>query len=133
MTVLVDSNVLLDVITNSAGWYDWSVSQLNDLAMNEDLAINDIVYSEISPSFQRFEQVSAVVRQMGLRIRPMPEAALFLAANVHRLYRRDGGPKEGVLPDFFIGAQAAVEGLRLLTRDIRRFRRHFPTVELITP
>lgn len=133
MTVLVDSNVLLDIITDSPEWYDWSVAKLNALGINADLAINDIVYSEICPSFQRFEDVSTVVEQMGLRVRPMPRAALFLGAKVHRAYKRQGGPREGTLPDFFIGAQAAVEGLPLLTRDTRRFRTYFPTVELIAP
>ena len=133
MTVLVDSNVLLDVITDNPEWYDWSVMQLNGLAINEELAINDVVFAEICPSFQRFEDVSAVIEQMGLSLRPMPRAALFLAANAHRAYRRAGGSREGTLPDFFVGAQAAIEGFRLLTRDARRFDTYFPTLELITP
>lgn len=133
LTILVDSNVILDVVTDSPEWYDWSVKQLNRLAVTDELAINDIVYSEISPSFQRFEDVSAVVEQMGLRLRAIPRAALFLAAKVHRVYKHGGGVREGTLPDFFIGAQAAVEGLGLLTRDVRRFRTYFPTLELITP
>ena len=133
MIVLVDSNVLLDVMTDDPVWYGWSVGQMNGLAINNELAINDIIYSELAPSFSRFEELSLTVEDMGLRLRPMPRAALFLAGKVYRSYRRAGGMKTGVLPDFFIGAQAAVEALPVLTRDIRRYSTYFPTVDLITP
>lgn len=133
MIVLVDSNVLLDVMTDDPIWYGWSVGQMNGLAINNELAINDIIYSELAPSFSRFEELSLTVEDMGLRLRPMPRAALFLAGKVYRSYRRAGGMKTGVLPDFFIGAQAAVEALPVLTRDIRRYSTYFPTVDLITP
>jgi predicted nucleic acid-binding protein len=106
---------------------------MNGLSINEELAINDIVYAEISPSFQRFEEVSEVIERMGLRVRAIPRAALFLAARVHQAYRRGGGIRTGVLPDFFVGAQAAVEHLPLLTRDTDRYRTYFPTLELIAP
>ena len=133
MIVLVDSNVLLDVMTDDPVWYGWSVGQMNGLAINNELAINDIIYSELAPSFSRFEELSLTVEDMGLRLRPMPRAALFLAGKVYRSYRRAGGMKTGVLPGFFIGAQAAVEALPVLTRDIRRYSTYFPTVDLITP
>jgi predicted nucleic acid-binding protein len=133
LIVLVDSNVLLDVMTDDPVWYGWSVGQMNGLAINNELAINDIIYSELAPSFSRFEELSLTVEDMGLRLRPMPRAALFLAGKVYRSYRRAGGMKTGVLPDFFIGAQAAVEALPVLTRDIRRYSTYFPTVDLITP
>ena len=133
MIVLVDTNVLLDVVTDNAEWYDWSVARMNGLALQHTLAINDIIYAELSPSFDRFEEVSSVVAEMRLELRPIPTAALFLAGKTHYAYRRAGGVKTGVLPDFLIGAQAAVEGLLVLTRDTRRFRSYFPTVELITP
>jgi predicted nucleic acid-binding protein len=133
LIILVDSNVLLDVLTDSPVWYDWSVGQMNSLSINNELAINDIIYSELAPSFDRFEEVSSTVETMGLRLRPIPAAALFLAGKVHQAYRRAGGVKTGVLPDFFIGAQAAVEELPIVTRDVRRYRTYFPTVELITP
>ena len=133
MIVLVDSDVLLDVMTDDPVWYGWSVGQMNGLAINNELAINDIIYSELAPSFSRFEELSLTVEDMGLRLRPMPRAALFLAGKVYRSYRRAGGMKTGVLPDFFIGAQAAVEALPVLTRDIRRYSTYFPTVDLITP
>jgi predicted nucleic acid-binding protein len=133
LIVLVDSDVLLDVMTDDPVWYGWSVGQMNGLAINNELAINDIIYSELAPSFSRFEELSLTVEDMGLRLRPMPRAALFLAGKVYRSYRRAGGMKTGVLPDFFIGAQAAVEALPVLTRDIRRYSTYFPTVDLITP
>ena len=133
MIILVDSNVLLDVVTDDPTWYDWSVGQMNALAINNELSINDIIYSELTPSFERFEDVSSTVEDMRLRQRPIPAAALFLAGKVHQTYRRAGGVKTGVLPDFFIGAQAAVEEISILTRDVRRYRAYFPTVELITP
>jgi predicted nucleic acid-binding protein len=133
LIILVDANVLLDVLTDDPVWYDWSVGQMNGLAINNDLVINDIIYSELAPSFDRFEEVSSTVENMGLRMRPIPTAALFLAGKVHQTYRRAGGAKTGVLPDFFIGAQAAVEELPVITRDVRRYGTYFPTVELITP
>ena len=120
-------------MTDDPVWYGWSVRQMNGLATNNELAINDIIYSELAPSFSRFEELSLTVEDMGLRLRPMPRAALFLAGKVYRSYRRAGGMKTGVLPDFFIGAQAAVEALPVLTRDIRRYGTYFPTVDLITP
>ncbi len=133
MTVLVDTNVILDIVTNDPVWKPWSLGQLNGLAINNQLAINDIIFAELAPGFDGFEEVDALVDEMGLVARPFTRAALFLASKVHQRYRQQSGAKEGVLPDFFIGAQAAVEELRLLTRDVRRFRTYFPQVELITP
>lgn len=133
MTVLVDSNVILDVVTDDPVWKDWSLGQLNRLAIVEVLAINDVVFAELSPGFDNFEAVSQLVDDMGLTLLPFTREALYLAGHVHQRYRRAHGNKEGVLPDFFIGAQAAVYGLSLVTRDVRRFRTYFPTVELITP
>ena len=133
MIVLVDTNVLLDVVTDNAEWYDWSVARMNGLALQHTLAINDIIYAELSPSFDRFEEVSSVVAEMRLQLRPIPTAAQKQTNKTHKTNRRAGGVKTGILPDFLIGAQAAVEGLPVLTRDTRRFRSYFPTVELITP
>jgi predicted nucleic acid-binding protein len=133
LTVLVDTNVILDVLTNNREWKPWALAQMNALAVNERLAINDVIFAELAPGFERFEELDAVVAEMAFEIRPIPKAALFLAGKVHQRYRRRSGAKEGVLPDFFIGAQAAVENLQLLTRDVRRIVGYFPTVELITP
>jgi predicted nucleic acid-binding protein len=91
------------------------------------------VFAELAPGFNEFEDVTTLIEEMALVLRPIPLAALFLAGKVHQRYKARDGKREGVLPDFFIGAQAAVEGLRLLTRDTRRFRTYFPTVDLITP
>lgn len=133
MTVLVDSNVILDIFTSDPVWYDWSVGQLNNLVLTHDLAINDIVYAEVSRGFETFEQVDAAIGRAGFVVRPLPRAALFLASRAFLRYRRSGSERTGVLSDFFIGAQAAVEGLPLVTRDLKRYRSYFPTIELITP
>jgi len=133
LTILVDTNVILDIFTNDSEFKAWSLAQMNRLAMTEDLAINDVVFAELAPGFDEFEKLSTAVDSMGLEIRPIPRAALYLAGRVHQDYRGRGGKREGVLPDFFIGAQAAVEGWSLLTRDTKRFHTYFPTLELITP
>ena len=133
MTVLVDANVVLDVITDDPQWCAWSLGQMNAFGLREDLAINDVVFAELGNGFASFETLEEAVADMRLLVRPMPREALFLASKVHARYRRAGGSRTGVLPDFFIGAQAAVERLTLLTRDPRRYRTYFPTVELIAP
>ena len=130
---LVDTNVLLDLVTDDADWADWSIAQLDAAALRGGLAINDVVYAELSVRFATIEALDAMLGQAGIVIEPMPRAALFLAAKVFRSYRSSGGGKTGVLPDFFVGAQAAVAGLPLLTRDARRYRTYFPRVDLITP
>ena len=134
MTVLVDTNVLLDVFTGDPVWSEWSLSQLNGLALSDDLVINDVIFAELAPAFERFEELDRAVDQMRLSILPFSRSALYLAGRVHQRYRREkSGTKDGVLPDFFIGAQAAVESMHLLTRDARRFRTYFPKLALITP
>ncbi|KQV33650.1 MULTISPECIES: type II toxin-antitoxin system VapC family toxin [unclassified Rhizobium] len=131
--ILVDTNVLLDVVTNDPVWADWSVEQLEAAALRGPLLINDIVYSELSVRYERIEKLEEFIDEAGLEMMPLPRAALFLAAKVFTSYRKAGGARTGVLPDFFIGAQAAVEGLELLTRDTARYRSYFPTVKLIAP
>ena len=131
--ILVDTNVLLDVVTNDPVWAEWSVEQLEAAALRGPLVINDIVYAELSVRYERIEKLEEFVEQAGLEMTPLPRAALFLAAKVFTAYRKAGGARTGVLPDFFIGAQAAVEGLELLTRDTARYRSYFPTVKLIAP
>ena len=133
MTVLVDTNVILDIVTDDPVFKPWSLGQMNRLAVAEDLAINDIIFAELAPGFDDFEKLTDAVDSMGLDLRPIPRAALYLAGRVHQDYRSRGGKRESVLPDFFIAAQAAVEGLPLLTRDTRRFHTYFPTLELISP
>jgi predicted nucleic acid-binding protein len=133
MSTLVDTNVLLDIATKDPVWAHWSLGQLDAAAMRGPIFVNDIIYAELSVRYSRIEDVNAFLEIAGLTQRPTPRAALFLAAKVFQDYRSAGGARTGVLPDFFIGAHAAVETLTLLTRDVRRYRRHFPTLALIAP
>jgi hypothetical protein len=130
---LVDTNVLLDLVTNDAEWADWSQRQLEAAAVRGPLQINDVVYAELSVGFQRIEELDAVLAAAQIEMAPIPRAALFLAGKVFQRYRAGGGSRTGVLPDFFIGAHAAVAGLPLLTRDVRRYRTYFPTLTLVAP
>ena len=131
--ILVDTNVLLDVATNDPKWADWSQAQLHACGARDRLTINDVVYVEFSIGYVRFEEVDAAIEALGLHVEPIPRAALFLAGKVFHRYRARGGSKIGVLPDFFIGAHAAVEGAPLLTRDAARYRQYFPNLSLLTP
>ena len=133
MATLVDSNILLDLLTDDPVWADRSERALRAASLRGALVINDIVYTEISPGYQRIEALDAVLADLQLEHRPMPRAALFLAARAFGAYRRRGGLRTGVPPDFFIGAHAAVAQLPLLTRDAARYRTDFPTVELLPP
>ncbi|MFB9951841.1 type II toxin-antitoxin system VapC family toxin [Rhizobium puerariae] len=130
---LVDTNVLLDLVTDDPVWADWSVAQLETASLAGPLLINDVIYAELAVRYERIEELDAFIEEAGLELTSLPRAALFLAGKVFTHYRRAGGSRTGVLPDFFIGAQAAVQKLPLLTRDIGRYRTYFPTVELITP
>ena len=131
--VLVDTNVLLDVLQDDPRWADWSQQQLESARLSDRLAINAVIYSELSIAFARIEELEAVVTEANLAVEAIPREALFLAGKVFRRYRRARGAKPGVLPDFFIGAHAAVMQWPLLTRDARRYRRYFPTLKLISP
>lgn len=131
--VLVDTNVLIDVLEDDPVWADWSIQQLRAQSLIHELAINSIVYAELSQTFSTFEALDGVVSQMGLVMQDIPRPALFLAGKAFVKYRKVGGGKHNVLADFFIGAHAAVKKLPLLTRDSKRYRNYFPSVELITP
>jgi predicted nucleic acid-binding protein len=131
-TFLVDSNVLLDVVTDDPNWANWSQEQLDTAARAGDLAINAVIYAEVSLAYDSVEKLDAGLASVGLEVLEIPRPALFLAAAAFRLYRRRGGTRTSVLPDFFIGAHAAVEGMTLITRDLRR-RSWFPTVQVIAP
>lgn len=131
--LLVDTNVLVDVLQNDPQWVDWSIAQLRAQTKLHALAINPLIYAEMSLSFSTLEALDDVVLTMALELREIPRPALFLAARAYALYRRRGGSKGQVLPDFFIGAHAAVEGWPLLTRDASRFKTYFPTLEVIAP
>lgn len=131
--VLVDTNVLLDVLEDDADWADWSLAQLQRQSQIRELVINPIIYAELSLAFSSVEALDATVDELQLPLVELPRPALFLAGKAFIRYRRRGGTRTQVLPDFFIGAHAAVAGMKLLTRDPRRYRQDFPTVELITP
>ncbi len=130
---LVDTNVLLDVVTDDPSWADWSIEQLEAAALRGPLLVNDVVYAELAVRYERIERLEAFLAEAGIEIAAMPRSALFLAGKVFQKYRKAGGQRTGVLPDFFIGAHAAVDRLDLLTRDTARYRTYFPTVTLITP
>jgi len=130
---LVDTNVLLDLLTNDPLWADWSIAQLDAASVRGPLAINDVVYAELSVRFATIEALNTVLDEAGISTAAMPRAALFLAGKVFQRYRAVGGTRTGVLPDFFIGAHAAVSDVTLLSRDARRYRTWFPTVQLIMP
>ena len=131
--VLVDTNVLVDVLQDDPQWADGSIGQMRAQASIHPLVINAVIYAEISLSFSTLEALDGVVATLALELREIPRSALFLAAKAHMQYRRRGGNKQQVLPDFFIGAHAAVEGWPLLTRDGNRFRTYFPTLEVLAP
>ena len=129
----MDTNVLLDLVTNNPVWADWSQSQLEAAAVRGPILINDVVYAELSVGYLRMEEVDAALAVGRVEIVPMPRAALFLAGKVFQKYRASGGTRTGVLPDFFIGAHAAVAKVPLLTRDVQRYRSYFPSIQLIAP
>jgi predicted nucleic acid-binding protein len=131
--VLVDTNVLLDVLENDAEWGAWSQERLDSAIAVDTLAINPVIYSELSIAFARIEELESVIREGSLIVEPIPREALFLAGKVFLKYRKSRGTKQSVLPDFFIGAHAAVMQWPILTRDVRRYRTYFPTVQLIAP
>ena len=131
--ILVDSNVILDVVTEDTTWFEWSSGQLARLAEDHVLVINPIVYSEVSVGFERIEDVDAALPVDFFRREALPWEAAFLAAKCFLRYRRAGGRKRSPLPDFYVGAHAAVRGLPLLTRDARRYRTYFPRLTLVAP
>ena len=131
--LLVDTNVILDVVQNDPEWAEWSQAQLDAASLHRALLINPVVYAELSIAYRRIEELEDMLLKGGFRIEPIPREALFLAGKAFMRYRARGGAKTGVLPDFFIGAHAAVAGIALLTRDPRRYGTYFPRLELISP
>jgi len=131
--LLVDTNVLVDVLEDDPQWAEWSIRQLRAQSKIHRLAINPIIYSELSLTFATVEALDQTVEDLGLALIELPRAALFLAGKAFVRYRRQGGTKSNVLGDFFIGAQAAVSGYQVLTRDTRRYSVYFPSVVLVAP
>jgi hypothetical protein len=131
--ILVDTNILIDLVGRDPVWAQWSRQQLDAAAATDEMAVNDVVYAELSAGYRRYEQVDEFIARAGLALVRTPRQALFVAGKAFQRYRRAGGPRTGVLADFFIGAHAIVSNARLLTRDPRRYRSYFPGIELIAP
>ena len=130
---LVDSNVILDILTEDPDWFEWSAQALEDQAERSVLVINPLVYAEVSIRFGRIEDLDEALPETMFRRDPLPWEAAFLAGKSFLGYRRRGGRKHAPLPDFYIGAHAALAEMALLTRDATRYRSYFPTIEVIAP
>lgn len=133
MAVLVDSNVLLDVLTEDPRWSSWSLSALAEQGDRDVLAINPIIYAEVSIGFVRIEEIEAALPPPTFHRLGLPWEAAFLAGKCFLRYRKRGGIRTSPLPDFYIGAHASVSGMKLLTRDAARYRTYFPRLRLIAP
>lgn len=131
--ILVDSNVILDILTEDPDWYEWSAAALERYAEDAVLAINPIIYAEVSVGFDRIEDLDETLPPEFFRRAPLPWEAGFLAGKCFLLYQKRGGKKRAPLPDFYIGAHAAVGGMALLTRDAGRYRTHFPKLNILAP
>ena len=131
--VLIDANVLLDVMTQDARWLAWSAEALERAADRHRLVINPVIYAEVSIRYSRIEELDAALPKAMFDREAIPYEAAFLAGKSFLAYRRRGGTKRSPLPDFFIGAHAAVAGYQLMTRDAARYRTYFPKLPLIAP
>ncbi len=131
--VLVDSNVVLDIFLDDPNWAEWAESTLGKYSNTATLYINPIIYSEVSIGFERIEELESAINRGGFQILEIPKEALFLVGKAYLKYKRGKGIKKSPLPDFYIGAQAAVLNLDLITRAISRYHAYFPTVKLISP
>jgi predicted nucleic acid-binding protein len=131
--ILVDSNVILDIFLDDPDWADWSETVLAKYSDRTTLYINPIIYTEVSAGFEKIEELESALQQGGFQMLEIPREALFLAGKAYLRYRKAKGVKQSPLPDFYIGAQAAVLDLDLITRDMARYRTYFPTVRIICP
>lgn len=131
--VLIDSCVLLDLFTDDPKWADWSEEVLDYYSQTNTLYINSIVYTEVSIGFDKIEELEKAIAQLNMRVLEIPREALFLTAKVFLKYRKNKGTKNAPLPDFFIGAHAAVSSFNLITRDVKKYRTYFPQVKLVHP
>ncbi|MGD2124483.1 MAG: PIN domain-containing protein [Desulfobacteraceae bacterium] len=131
--LLVDSNVILDIFLDDPNWADWSESALAEYSVDTDLYINSIVYTEVSIGFEKIEDLESALNKSGLQMLEIPKEALFLAGKAFLKHRRGRGIKGSPSPDFYIGAQAAILDMELITRDVSRYRTYFPSVRLISP
>ena len=131
--ILADSNVLLDVIMADRQWSRWSQAALDEWSRRGPVLINPVIYAELAPAYDTIEKLDAAIEAVGLEFYDIPRAALFLASRAYVQYRRRGGTRRSVLPDFFVGAHAAVLDIPLLTRDTHRYRAYFPSLRLVAP
>ena len=131
--ILVDSNIILDVFLDDPNWAEWSESKLVKFSSITKLFINPVIYSEVSICFRRIEELEFALNRTGFQMLEIPKEALFLAGKAFLKYRKNRGTKRSPLPDFYIGAQAAIIEMDLITRDPSRYRTYFPTVQLISP
>lgn len=131
--VLVDANVLLDVMTDDQQWYAWSAEQLDACAARAELCIDPIVYAEVSVGFARIEELDDALPPDAFTRLELPWEAGFLAGRAFVRYRRAQGSRTSPLPDFYIGAHAAIAGMALLTRDAKRYRTYYPNLEIVSP
>ncbi|MET0155809.1 MAG: type II toxin-antitoxin system VapC family toxin [Rickettsiales bacterium] len=133
MPVLIDSNVIIDVLTRDLHWYAWSAKTLEKIANEDALYINPVIYAEVSVCFDTIEELERALPESYIYRAPLPYEAAFLAAKCFLQYRKRGGAKSAPLPDFYIGAHAAVKNWRLLTRDKGRYATYFPGLAVIMP
>lgn len=131
--ILVDSNIILDIFLDDPNWAEWSESKLEKFSAITRLFINPVVYSEVSIGFKRIEEMESAINRSSFQMLDIPKEALFLAGKAFLKYRKNKGTKKSPLPDFYIGAQAAIFDMDLITRDVSRYRTYFPTVRLISP
>lgn len=131
--ILVDTNVLLDIATNDPIWAEWSIENLDAASVAGPVVVNGVIYAEFSVGYERIEDIDRLLADVDIGWGEIPRDALFLAGKAFQTYRRLGGRRTGVLPDFFIGAHAAVSGMTLLTRDAARYKTYFPKIRLIAP
>jgi predicted nucleic acid-binding protein len=131
--VLIDSCVLLDLFTNDLNWAGWSEKTLEQYSQTNTLYINSIIYTEVSIGFNKIEEMDKAISELGIKVLEMPREALFLTGKTFLEYRRNNGTKVSPLPDFFIGAHAAVSSFDLITRDLGKFKTYFPHVNLVSP
>lgn len=131
--ILVDSNIWIDLIQNDSEWVDWSLRQVQIARASNTVCVNSVIYAELAPNYDNAADLDRLLKSANAAFEPISEAAAYLAGRAFLRYRAGLGKKLGVLPDFFIGAQAQVNGWTILTRDRGRYKTYFPTVKLICP
>ncbi len=130
---LIDTNVIVDILTGDPVWFDWSAAELERCRLRGPLHVNEITYAELAARIDVEDDLQEALSDLNVKLARTPTSALFAAGRAFRRYRSAGGPRTSVLPDFFIGAHAEIEKVPLLTRDVRRYRAYFPDIALIAP